>query len=171
MRATAALLALACLALPGCEKPPTEPLRDELVFERADGSRVQFSGTPRVWCGVWEEGVVGAQTLHVRLGSAAGPRWELRAVIPQVYTGQPIAFPNTFVWDDPRGAEIFVLDAPNELSTGTPGSSGSITFERLDCAGTGGVRFRIDAVIGSEFGDGAPIAASGTFGAPITGRP
>lgn len=171
MRATTVLLALACLApLPGCEKPPTEPLRNELVFERADGSRIQFPGTPRVWCGVWEEGVVGAQTLHVRLGSAAA-RWELRAVIPEIRTGRPIAFPNTFVWNDPTGAEMFVLDAPNELSTGTPDSSGSLTFERLDCTGTGGVRFEIDAVIGSEFGDRAPVAVRGTFRSPITGRP
>jgi len=171
MRPTTVLLALACtLPLPGCEKLPTEPLRNNLVFERADGSRIQFAGTPRVWCGVWEEGVVGTQTLHVRLGT--GPWWELRAVIPEIQAGRPITFPNTFIWNDPHGADLFILDEPNELSTSSGDSSGSITFERLDCgAATGGVAFEIDAVVGSELGDGPPVTVRGSFRSPITGAP
>lgn len=172
MRAIEVLLALACVApVAGCEKLPTEPLRNELVFERADGSRIQFPGTPVVWCGVWEEGTVGAQTLHVRLGTApAGPRWELRAVIPEIQTGRPVTFPNVFVWNDPHGADLFVLDDPNELSTSSDRSSGSITFNRLDCGATGGVSFEIDATVGSEFGGGPPVTVRGTFRSPITGR-
>lgn len=174
MRATTVLLALACAApLAGCEKLPTEPFRNELVFERADGSRIQFAGRPQVWCGAWEEGTVGTQTLHIRLGSSpSGPGWQLRAVIPEVQTGRPLTFPNEFIWNDPRGVDLFVLDEPNELSTQATDSSGSITFERLDCSSsTGGVAFEIDAVVGSELGGGPPVSVRGSFRSPITGRP
>lgn len=86
-----------------------------------------------------------------------------------VQAGQPLRFPHTFNWDQPEGASIFVLDEPNEASTQTGGSSGSITFSELDCEGD--VRFTLDAVIGSEFGGGPPVRVSGAFAAPVGDAP
>ena len=176
MRTATVLLALGCLApAAGCEgDDPTRvvPVENSLAFERADGSRIQFTGQPQVWCGPWEEGEVPARTLHVRVGGFGGEaRWELRAVVDDVQPGQPLAFPNTFIWNQPEGVEIFVLDEPNELSTGSDRSSGSIAFSELECGEGGEVSFTIDAVLGSEFGDGPPVSVEGSFRAPVSGGP
>ncbi len=173
MRTTALLLALGCLApTAGCDGgDPAGPAGNDLVFQRADGTRIEFAGQPRVWCGPWEEGNVPARAIHVLTGDfrGGGPLWQLRAVVDDVQPGQPLRFPNTFIWDQPEGASLFVLDEPNEASTQTDESGGSITFSELDCDGD--VRFTIDAVIGSEFGDGPPVRVGGSFAAPVGDAP
>ena len=174
MRATTLLLGLGCLAAArGCDSggDPSGPSENSLVFQRADGSRIQFSGDPLVWCGPWEEGSVPARTLHVLGGDfrAGGPVWQLNVVVADAKPGQPLAFPNTFVWDQPKGAQLFILDEPNEASTQEGESSGSITFSELDCEGD--VRFTVDATVGSEFGDGPPVRVTGGFAAPVGDAP
>lgn len=176
MRATALLLALGCLApSAACDGTdgPAGPAVNALVFERADGSRIQFAGEPRVWCGAWEPGNVPDRAVHVLAGDFrnGGPVWQLQAVVDDAQPGRPLTFPNSFVWDQPRGAAIFVLDEPNELSTQTGDSDGSITFSELDCGSGGEVRFTIDATIGSEFGDGPPVRVTGSFAAPVGEAP
>jgi hypothetical protein len=99
------------------------------------------------------------------------PRFQLRAVVGDVHIGQPIAFPNTFLWDQPKGADVFVLDPPNELSTRSSDSSGSITFQELSCSPGGEVRFTVDAVIGSELGDAPSMAMRGGFRSRIGDAP
>lgn len=61
------------------------------------------------------------------------------------------------------------MDEPNEASTQTGRSSGSITFSELDCDGD--VGFTIDAVVGSEFGNGPAVRMSGSFAAPVGDAP
>jgi hypothetical protein len=100
---------------------------------------------------------------------AGGPVWKLDAVVEDVRPGRPLTFPNSFVWDQPEGAQLFILDQPNEASTQVDESSGSITFSELACGGD--VRFTIDAVVGSELGDGPPIRVTGAFAAPVGDAP
>jgi hypothetical protein len=157
------------------DEGPSGPgqIQNTLLFTRADQSRVAFSSgsSVRAWCGPWEEGEIEVPSLQaIVLGSsAADPYWHLRAVVADVTLGQPLTFPNNFVFDQPEDVDIFVLDPPNELSTQDDRSSGSVTFQELRCTG-GSVRFSIDAVIGSEFGNGPSVRVTGSFSAPI-GQP
>ena len=146
-----------------------------LVFTRANQSRITFAATSqlRAWCGPWEDGLVATPAVHVVF---VGPGqsttfWMLTAVRADVRIGVPLAFPNSFVFDQPRNAELFILDEPNELSTSTSGSSGSITFQQLNCAPGGRVEFTVSAVVGSEFGNGSPVSVAGRVNAPIGEAP
>lgn len=173
MRTTFLLLGLGCLAAaPACDGgDPSGPAENTLVFQRANGTTIQFAGEPLVWCGPWEEGNVPTRAVHVLGGDfrAGGPVWKLDVVVEDVQTGRPLTFPNSFVWDQPEGAQLFILDQPNEASTQIGESSGSITFSELDCDGD--IRFTVDAVVGSEFGDGPPIRVTGAFAAPVGDAP
>lgn len=168
-----ALAAAAALALSCGDDGPSGPgpIQDDLVFTRADQSRISFASGAmlHVWCGPWEEGVVPAASIQILFGgpTASDPRWHLRAVAADVTPGVPIEFPNSFIWDQPKDVDIFIYDPPNELSTQDYRSSGSITFQQLRCGSGGEIRFSIDAVVGSEFGDGPSVAVTGAFRAPI----
>ena len=150
------------------------PAENNLVFQREDGSIIQFPpGTKSwVWCGPWEEGQVDTPSLHIVTFDPSGPPyWSLNAVLAEVTLGQPVVFPNLWTWPNPAGVEIFVWDPPNELSTQTGDSGGSIVFQKLNCESSGEVQFSIEATIGSEFGDGLPITVRGDFQAIVSGPP
>ena len=171
------LMLLVVTMLPlGCDDSPSEPIvaENELVFTRANGSVVTFpAGAQAIaWCGPWDADL-DVPTVHIYFGITTGPAtsWSLSAVRADVRTGQPLSFPNLFIFDQPKNAALFVLDPPNEVSSGEGDSSGSITFEELNCAIGGQVRFTIDAVLGSELGDGAPIRVRGSFRGTIGPRP
>ena len=171
-----ALVATAAL-LPSCsDSDPTGPgpTQNSLVFTRADQSEISFSsnGLLYVWCGPWEEDVA-TPSLHVLFAGAAeeDPGWHLRAVVGDVTLGDPLLFPNSFIFDQPKDVNIFVFDPPNELSTQDDQSGGSITFQQLDCGNDGEVQFSIDAVIGSELGDGPSVGVTGTFRAQMGQAP
>jgi hypothetical protein len=136
---------------------------------------IVFNGTPRAWCGPWEEGEVPVESVHVLLVpddlTTEQPLWFLSSVQSDIQLNQAQTFPNDFVFDQPEGTQIFVLDPPNEASTAQDPASGSITFERLNCTPGGELRFSIDAVAGSEFGDGPPIRIRGRLSVPIRERP
>jgi hypothetical protein len=122
-----------------------------------------------VWCGPWDDEVDTPSLRIMFYGpEAVDPSWVLGAIIDDVTIGQPLSFPNSFVFDAPKDVAIFMVDPPNELSTQDDESSGSITFHQLDCDGE--VEFEIDAVIGSEFSDGSSVSVTGTFRATI-GQP
>ncbi len=171
------------IAITGCGdrsiSDPIAPLapQNNVVFTRANESPVTFSSAAKlyVWCGAWEPGLVTAPSVHVTFGGPGpdDPFWQLKAVIADVEIGQPLPFPNTFLFDQPRNADLFLLDPSNELSTQADGSSGSITFQQVNCAtgNRGVVEFTINAVIGSEFGDGPTVTASGSLKASVGAPP
>lgn len=159
----AGLLASSCL-LTGATAAEAE-----LAFKRPDGSTIRFEGKPRAWCGPWADDVA-RPSIHVMLrGARRG--WELSAVRRDVHFGQSIEFPNDFVWNKPRGAQLFAFDAPIEASTAEEESSGSIVFSHLSCQLGGVVEFSIQAVLGSELFNGKSVQVSGTYRGHVSKRP
>ncbi len=140
-----------------------------LVFKRADGSAIRFTGTPRVWCGPWETDVAHP-SVHVAVGSVKH-RWHLSAVRRDLTIGRRIGFPNDFVWNRPRGALLFVADGANEASTAEEESSGSMEFSRLTCRRGGVVALSIQGRVGSEYSDGESVRVSGTYRGRVSARP
>lgn len=51
------------------------------------------------------------------------------------------------------------------------GSGATITFQEVSCQRGGTVRFSIDAVVGSEFGDGPTMRVTGSFRGTVGDRP
>ncbi len=157
----------------GPTTPAPGPAQNNLVFTRDDQSQISFPSDAElfVWCGPWQEGEVDTASLQVFFGASPNrSAGDLQAVLSDVTVGEPLPFPNFFIWDQPKDVDIFVADAPNELSTSQDDSSGSIVFQKLDCGSGGEVEFSIDAVIDSEFGDGPSMHVTGTFRAPIGQR-
>ena len=142
----------------------------KLTFERPDGTQIPFTGTPRVYCGPWDDRAK-QPSIHVRLQNGKTRGWLLSAVRRDIVAGRRLRFPNSFVFDRPRRADLFVYDAPNEASTQGEDSSGSITFTRVACTRGRVVAFRIDATVDSEFIDGDLIRVSGSFRGRVTKAP
>ncbi len=146
-------------------------VQNDLVFTREDGSRIHFDAgsSISVTCGPWESNQVPVESLRITFAgrSEKQPGWTLKAVLDDVTLEEPLAFPNSFVWNQPRNVDVFVSDPPNECSTSSADSGGSLMFQELRCGINGRVRFSIDAVIGSEYGDAPSIRVQGTFEAPV----
>jgi hypothetical protein len=160
---------LIVLLLTSCFAVAASAAEAPLVFKRTDGSAIRFAGTPRAWCGPWDE-EVARRSVHVSLrGAKRG--WELSAVRRDIKVGRPIEFPNEFVYTRPRRAQVFVYDAAIEASSAEEESSGSMVFSRLNCKLGGVVEFSIDAILGSEFSDGEPVQVSGTYRGRVSKRP
>lgn len=140
-----------------------------LVFKRPDGSAIPFMGTPRAWCGSWDD-EVARRSVHVELRSARRG-WELAAVRRDLKVGRRINFPNDFVSKRPRGALLFVADAAIEASTAEEESSGSMMFSQVSCRLGGVVEFSIDALLGSELFNGKPVRVSGTYRGRVSKQP
>jgi hypothetical protein len=169
---TAAMLAL----FTSCsERDPVQSLDQDvidIIMTRADGTVVQFADDAIlfIWCGSWEENVPVPSLRIVLGGPGSGePYLQLRAVLDNVTVGEPLSFPNTFVFDQPKDVDVFVFDPPNEASTQTEGTGlgGQITFQELACEAADRIEFTIDATLGSEFGNGPAITVSGRFRASI----
>ena len=126
--------------------------------------RSPLKPTIRVWCGPWDDDV-RTPSIHVRAGSR-GALWTLSAVLADVKRKPVVRFPHSFVFDKPTGAQLFAADGRNEASTAEEESSGRITFTKARCGRTTlDVRFKVDAVMGSEFSDGTPVRIRGSFSA------
>lgn len=158
----------------GCGDPvaPT-PTEYALSFVPLGGLTLPFQlggTTLSVTCGPWEQGLVPVPAVHVRLTTPLGARggWHLRAVRADVQIGVPLPFPNSFLFDQPERADLFVTNGSAEWSSQLGGSTGSVTFESLECGG-GGVALRIDAVLEDELG-GMPLAVSGRLRAGVGAR-
>jgi hypothetical protein len=172
----AVMLVTAACGDRGTTGPGTSQAKENtLVFTRADQSRLVFAAGSqlRVWCGPWEDGAIATPAVHlVFLGPGASDRgWMLTAVRADVRIGVPLAFPNRFIFDQPRNVDLFILDEPNELSTSTSGSSGSITFQQLDCATGGRVEFTIVATVASELNGRPSVSVAGRVNAPVGAAP
>jgi hypothetical protein len=133
-------------------------------LERPDGSAIQFAQNLRVWCGPWERDVP-RRTLHIRVGTRKGPVWQLRAVVADVKRHPVVRFPHSFIFDQPTGAQIFAAAGENEASTSEEEASGRISFSRVRCGPRLAVRFRVRAVLGSEFFEGDELTMRGSFSA------
>lgn len=161
-RITTPVVFLIAAACGGGGPVGVEEVENDVVFERENGTVIDFPDETHVWCGPWEAGEIPEPAVHVFVGGVPSG-WKVAAVRADVVIGQPNTFPNTFIADDPSGVDMFILDPPNELSTQADDSSGSITFTELNCSMGGAVAFTIDAIVGSEFSDLPSISASGSF--------
>ena len=143
-------------------------VRDRLTWTQPDGAPVAFRPEIRVWCGPWASDVP-VPSIHVRVGSRSrtrvAPRWELHAVVADVRRRPVVRLPNSFVFDHPRGAQLFATDGRNEVNSDTEGSAGRIRFQRARCGKRLRIAFRFDGRVGSEFSDGAPLSVRGSFSA------
>ena len=178
------LVVAACLSACSEDTQPAgqgtrEPFDYEntLVFDGSSGGTIDFLSDYYCYCDEWESSNVTDYTFHVMGGfhpdsvAAGSPVWWLKVVVDDVVPGEPIDFPNVFIWDQPKDADLFIYDPPGEYSSSADGSSGQITIHRLDCGHGGGIEFSINAVIDSEFHDGGTVTVTGTFVAPLTGPP
>jgi hypothetical protein len=179
---TVAPLLVTVLLLPGCDgkgtlRPEPGQVENNIVFTLPEGGTFRFRDVVFVWCGPWEEGHVEVQTLHIMVGFdpdtlvEGEPIWNLRAVISDVASGQIIQFPNTFIWNEPEGVDVFVGSPYLEYSTQGEGSSGSLKFQKLEPYVGGEIQFSVDAYIAREYGGGGPVRMTGTFRARIGGSP
>ena len=133
-----------------------------VAVTRADGSLVQFAQNVRVWCGRWERDVP-RRTLHIRVGARDEPFWQLSAVVADVRRRPVVRFPHSFVWNRPTGAQLFAVDGANEVSSSEEEASGRISFGTVRCGRRLAVRFRVRAVLGSEFFGLDPLTMRGSF--------
>src|SRR5215470_16953576 len=141
--------------------PPATVLENNLVFQRQSGGTIPFppGAVSWVWCGPWEAGNVETPSLHILTydPDVPAPGWKIDAVVADVGLESPLNFPNHWTWPHPDSVTVFVLDPPNEASTDTEDSDGSIVFHALDCGSPGEVWFSMNATVGSEYGGGSPV--------------
>jgi hypothetical protein len=133
-----------------------------VALARADGSAVQFAQNLRVWCGRWERDVP-RRTLHIRAGARNGAFWRLDAVVADVRRRPVVRFPHSFVWNKPTGAQLFAVEGNNEASSSEEEARGRISFDTIRCGRRLAVRFRVRAVLGSEFFGGDALTMHGLF--------
>jgi hypothetical protein len=134
---------------------------------RADGTRIPMPTRVSVFCGPWEsapgKGSVRTPSLHVRVVSTKRHlAWELTAVLRDVHAGTIVRLPHSPLYDHPTKALLFVNDARsgNEASSATETARGTLRFRAIGC-NPARVDVSVDATVGSEFGDGAPIRVHG----------
>jgi hypothetical protein len=142
---------------------PDVRISNEIVLTRADGAVIPVKQSIRVWCGPWAADVP-TPAVHVVAGA---PRavWTMTAVVADVRRRPVVRFPHSFIWDKPTRAQLFAGDAGNETSTAEEEAGGRITFTRVRCGKRMDVRFKVDAVLGSEFFEGKPVTIRGSFSA------
>lgn len=167
MKRLALVLGVLAAASAASAAPAARPelrIADDIALSRPDGSAIAVKPAIRVWCGPWDDDA-RARSIHVRAG-ARGALWTLSAVLADVKRKPVVRFPHSFVFDKPTGAQLFAADGRNEASTAEEESSGRMTFTKARCGRTTlDVRFKVDAVMGSEFSDGAPLRIRGSFSA------
>ena len=137
-------------------------VNDRLSWARADGTALAFRPQVRVWCGPWAPDV-RVPSIHVRVGTAA--RWELHAVVADVRRRPVVRLPNSFVFDHPKGAQLFATDGRNEVNSDTERSAGRIRFQRVSCGKRLRIAFRFVGRVGSELSDLEPLTVRGSFSA------
>jgi hypothetical protein len=183
---TLAALSVVAAGLSACSEE-TEPVgqgslgsfdyENTLVFVHSSGDTIRMLTGLFSYCDEWEPSNVPDYTFHVFAGfdpdsmATSQQWWWLKVVVGDVIVDEPVDFPNNFIWDQPKDADLFIVDIPGEFSSSTDESSGHITIHRLSCSSRGGIEFSIDAVIDSEFHDGGTVTVTGTFVAPVAGKP
>lgn len=154
---------------------PVQPANENTLAFAVGQSFISFptSNLLVAWCGPWEPGLITTPAVHVSFvgsgPSSAG--WRLSAVVADITIGAPLYFPNDFIFDQPKKADFFVADPPNEASTARSESTGFIIFNQLNCGVGGRVSFTIAATIASEFNGGRAISVVGNLSTPIGNTP
>jgi hypothetical protein len=172
-RRRAIALAVACGVAAGAAGSAAEAagaaglsVRDRLTWMRPDGTKVTFPRAVRMWCGPWASDVP-VRSIHVQVGvrsrTGRASWWELHAVLADVRRRPVVRLPNAFVFDRPRGAQLFAVDARNEVNSDQEESTGSIRFGRVRCGRRPRVSFSFEGRVGSELFDGETLAVSGSF--------
>jgi hypothetical protein len=146
-------------------------VRNRLVWERPDGTRLAVRPEVRVRCGPWASDVA-VPSIHVFVGGRSSRRpsawWELHAVVADVQRRPVVRLPNSFNFDEPKGAQLFAVDRRNELNSDQEESSGSIRFGRVACGPALRISFRVRGRVGSELFDGETLRVRGSFSASAT---
>jgi hypothetical protein len=166
MKRLAIALAASLAASGATAAPAASPdlrISNSVVLTRPDGSAIAVKQTFRVWCGPWESDV-RKPSIHVQAGSRSG-LWQLTAVVADVRRHPVVRFPHSFVFDKPTGGQLFAAHDRNEASSAEEESSGRITLSKVQCGKRLDIRFKVDAVLGSEFSDGTPVTMRGSFSA------
>ena len=135
------------------------------VHDHLDWKGAGFPPDVRVWCGPWSADASNP-SIHVLAGTRAR-HWQVDAVLADVQARPTIRFPHSFVFDHPRGAEVFAATPLHEVSSATDTARGKITFTRVSCKNGLRLAFHIDATLGSELSDGRPLRVTGTFSASV----
>jgi len=175
MAAVVVAIALALAFLLVGDEPSMTP-----AFERGAGGEISFEGSPDTWCGPF--GGVGPTplpdetlyVLHGRVTARQSPAWALRAVVDDIEVGRTYSLPSPYGDDveKPAGFALYVRDGGTvEASSTSERSRGTLRFEELSCERGETIEFRISGTIGSEFLDGEPVHAEGTFRDVVGTRP
>lgn len=160
------LAAAGCLPVETASGAAGLRVRDRLTWSHPDGAPVAFRPDLRVWCGPWEPDVP-VPSIHVRVGtrSRGAAFWELHAVVADVRRRPVVRLPKSFVFDHPKGAQLFATDGRNEVNSATDRSAGSIRFQRVRCGKRLRIAFRFNGRVGSELFDGETLSVRGSFSA------
>jgi hypothetical protein len=167
VRRSAAIMALALVtAACGGNDGSSGGGGDGIEVERADGSKIEFSGRMRAWC---RDG-----SLWILNGDLPGEGDET----PETYWIVSVRAQNgdakrrVTVGPDSDVAEdggMFVYDAEreNELSSAEEDSSGTLEFDDVGCERGARVGVDVDVTLDSEFHDAPSATARGSAEAEI----
>jgi hypothetical protein len=162
------LCAVSAGALAQAPRPAdARTIQNTVTLTRADGSTIALIQRVRFWCGRWA-GDVRTPAIHLRAGDprGTGGYWSLDAVVADVRRRPVVRFPHSFIFDKPTKALIGGFDRDGggkEFTTAEEEASGRVTFTTVRCGKRPRLRFRVDAVMGSEFFDGQPVTIRGSF--------
>jgi len=181
LRTAKSALMFALLLLPGCgddDKPtkpssftpptnPPPPLTQALAFTRADSTGVAMGDSMWICCGVWDDGYIDKTAFKVVLFDPANHKsgWRL-FVLPEVEIGRVYSLPTISSTPTSQSpVNLFIADYSNgnELASDQDESRGTMVVHSLSCGPPARIDISIDAVLGSEFGDGPEMRAYGRF--------
>jgi hypothetical protein len=174
------LLALVVAAASGCGGASGSGEAGGLEFTREDSTTAQLPESVRAWCAPFDDDNPDVEAVHVLAGELpqsepAEPFWMLDAVRADV-EAEPTTLPNDFVYTEPSGAVLFVLDdaehSNNQLSSATEEAAGTIRVELSGCESGDTVRVELeDVTLGSESSDLPTMSVAGTAEAEIGSAP
>lgn len=145
-------------------------ISNDLIFINENGQEIQMGTDYAICCDIWEPGYTDEYALKVFFydPSFQASFWKLFFIVDNVTVDTTYSFPT-----DGLSFMMFFIDISdsNELSSNTAASSGNITIITLDCGPPITVSFTINAIIGSEFGDGPSVHVSGDFSCTIYSNP
>jgi hypothetical protein len=169
---------LALLGAAACAGSGVEATSGSLAFV-TDSGPVETLPTflPHVWCGDWQEGGDDAPAVHVWLNemllddyemASEFDGWSVRAKLADLPVGEPI--PLSIDADD-EAVTVFAVEETREFSSTALGSSGSITFDAVECnSETPQVAFTVNAVLAGETDD-STATFSGDFSGSVNEPP